>query len=304
MTAQLAVTHATDAVGVEVDGAEIARYFFRPDTPPYESPKPYLHPLRTLAGEEVTLLRPHDHVWHRGIQMTATSLSGSNFWGGATYVHGSGYVDLDDQGRMLHRAWDQVGVENGRAILREHLDWVSERDERLLTEHRDLEFADVDPQTSSYRIRFLLSLRNVTERTLEFSSPTVAGRPDAGYGGLFWRGPRSFTGGSVLTADGIDAAAAAMGSASPWLAFTGRHDGSGRSSTLIFVDHPDNPRYPTKWFVRSEPFACVSFAFAFDEILALPSGETLQLAYDVIVADGALGPNDIRRHAARGARGS
>lgn len=295
MTAQLAITQGPAAVGIEVDGAEIARYVFSPDTPLRESPKPYLHPLRTLAGEVVTLLRPHDHVWHRGIQMTATSLSGSNFWGGDTYVHGSGYVDLGDQGRMLHRAWDHIGVHGGRAVLRERLDWVSERDERLLAEQRQLEFADVDPQTSSYRLRFLLTLRNVTERTLAFSSPTVAGRPDAGYGGLFWRGPRSFTGGSVLTADGTDEAAAAMGSASPWLAFTGRHDGSGESSTLVFVDHPDNPRYPTKWFVRSEPFACVSFAFMFDEILALPAGATLRLTYDVIVADGALDPDDIRK---------
>lgn len=299
MTAQLAINHGTDAVVVEVEGAEIARYVFRPDTPPYESPKPYLHPLRTLAGEVVTLLRPHDHVWHRGIQMTATSLSGSNFWGGATYVHGSGYVDLHDQGPMLHKAWDHVGAEGSRAVMRERLDWVSERDELLLAERREIQFADVDPETSSYRLRVAMALRNVSERTLEFSSPTVAGRPDAGYGGLFWRGPRSFTGGSVLTADGIDDAAAAMGSTSPWLAFTGRHDGSGRSSTLVFVDHRDNPRYPTKWFVRSEPFACVSFAFMFDEVLALPAAATLRLTYDVIVADGALGADDIFRHATR-----
>lgn len=295
VTEQLSLRVDEGAVVVHVADAEIARYVFRPDTPLYESPKPYLHPLRTLAGEEVTLLRPHDHVWHRGIQMTATSVSGSNFWGGATYVHGSGYVDLDNQGQMLHRSWEDVGVADGRAVLREALDWLDEDGDRMLEEHREIEFADVAPQSGRYRIRFRLALRNVTDRRLEFSSPTIAGRPDSGYGGLFWRGPRSFTGGQVFTSDGTTDAAAAMGSASPWLAFVGQHDGSGRFSTLVFVDHPENVRYPTKWFVRSQPFACVSFAFMFDEILALPAAEELRLTHDVIVADGALEAEDVAR---------
>ncbi len=294
MSEQLSVREDGDAVLVFAEDTEIARYVFRPDTPTYESPKPYLHPVRTLAGEEVTLLRPHDHVWHRGIQMTSTDVSDNNFWGGATYVHGSGYVDLDNQGRMVHRSWNHVGMQDGRAVMREVLDWLGKDGGRMLEEHREIQFTDIDPQAGRYRIRFRLALRNVTDRTLEFSSPTIAGRPDSGYGGLFWRGPRSFTGGRVLTAAGAQDAVAAMGSVSPWLAFTGRHDGSGRFSTIVFVDHPASVRYPTKWFVRSEPFACVSFAFMFDEILSLPPGETLTLIHDVIVADGALDAADVR----------
>jgi len=226
--------------------------------------------------------------------MTSTSLSGSNFWGGATYVHGSGYVDLENQGRMLHRDWEDVGVQGGRAVLREVLDWLGQDGERLLEEHRALEFADVEPQFGRYRIRFRHEFRNFTDRVLEFSSPAIAGLAGSGYGGLFWRGPRSFTGGRVLTADGAHDPADAMGSQSSWLAFVGQHDGSGRFSTLVFIDHPENVRYPTKWFVRSEPFACVSFAFMSDEILALPSGTTLRLTYDIVVADGELGADDIQ----------
>jgi hypothetical protein len=42
-----------------------------------------------------------------------------------------------------------------------------------------------------------------------------------------------------------------------------------------------------KWFVRNTPYACASFAFAFDEELTLPAGEQLTLAYRIVIADGA-----------------
>ena len=56
------------------------RYVYESGVDPAESPKPYFHPLRTLAGEEVTLFRPHDHPWHTGLAMTSANLSGEKFW--------------------------------------------------------------------------------------------------------------------------------------------------------------------------------------------------------------------------------
>jgi hypothetical protein len=61
------VVHSIDdAVSVRVEDVEIFRYVHRPQTPPYEGPKPYLHPVRTLDGDVVTGYRPHDHRWHKG----------------------------------------------------------------------------------------------------------------------------------------------------------------------------------------------------------------------------------------------
>jgi len=50
-----------------------------------------------------------------------------------------------------------------------------------------------------------------------------------------------------------------------WPAVVGRHDGNGATSTLAFLDHPENSRFPTRWFVRDNPYAGVSCAFSFDE---------------------------------------
>jgi hypothetical protein len=86
---RLAVTHDVgSAVSVSTAGVELLRYTYRPDIPAFECPAPYFHPLRDLAGEVVTGNRPHDHRWHKGLAMTASHLSGGNFWGGGSYTPG------------------------------------------------------------------------------------------------------------------------------------------------------------------------------------------------------------------------
>ena len=63
----MAVRDDGSGIVVSRDGAELFRYVYRPDDPPLESPRPYLHPVRTLGGEVVTDCRPADHPWHKGI---------------------------------------------------------------------------------------------------------------------------------------------------------------------------------------------------------------------------------------------
>ena len=101
-----------------------------------------------------------------------------------------------------------------------------------------------------------------------------------------------------------------MGQSAPWLAFTGKHDGSGDpsggspsggraavpASTVALLDHPANPRYPTKWFVRNTPYACASFAFAFDEELTLPTDHSLRFRYRLLIADGVLSADRLDTH--------
>ncbi len=275
-----------DDEAVELLWAErpLLRYVYRNTGPQYESPKPYLHPVCTLCGDVVTAFRPEDHVWHKGIQMTAPSVSGQNFWGGATYVHGSGYVDLPNNGAMEHREWERVAADGANARLQERLTWRTLVGEAWIDERRTLDVR-TDAERALYALAFTFELRNVAGHELVFGSPATEGRPDAGYGGLFWRGPNSFVGGRVV-ADGAQQGDSPMGQRGTWLAFTGSGENS-RQSTLLFVDDERNPRYPTQWFVRSEPIAAVSFAFAFSETLRLPADEELTLRHRIVVASGA-----------------
>src|SRR6476469_9178624 len=112
-----------DFVELQLDGRPLFRYSYAPTFDPYESRKPFMHPIYTLKGNPITIYRPHDHVWHKGIQMTNAHLSGENFWGGPTYVDGKGYVKLDNVGRMQHVAWDEMTCEGEHVGLVHRLKW-------------------------------------------------------------------------------------------------------------------------------------------------------------------------------------
>jgi len=183
----------------------LAQYVFQPTDPQRESPRPYAL-LRTAAGVDVTAHRPDDHPWHRGLSLAVSAVGPHNFWGGPTYVHGEGYVQLPNNGAQVHRRFVSPDAEamadhpDATARLVEELDWVTEGGATVLREMRTLTARRVD--ADSWALRWHSRLTNSSAADLAFGSPTTHGRPDAGYGGIFWRGPADFTGGQILGADG------------------------------------------------------------------------------------------------------
>lgn len=212
----LALTHDHGdriTVAHAATGTELLAYVYRPEAA-WEAPKPYLHPIRTLSGAVVTDYRPNDHRWHKGLQLTASHLSGQNLWGGNTYVHGDGYLALPEKvGSMAHVAFEEVSAADGRAVIAERLTWHPHDKELWADEERRIEVRDVDADTGSWSLTWTSAVTNRRDEPLRFGSPTTHGRPAAGYTGLFWRGPRAFRDGRVFTAeaDGGDL----MGSQAP-----------------------------------------------------------------------------------------
>jgi hypothetical protein len=267
------------------DGRDLFRYVYQPDNPRAESPRPYFHPLATLGGDVVTIIRPHDHVWHKGLALSLPHVGPDNFWGGPTFRDG-GYAQLPNNGVMRHVAFDEATAEGGRARVAERLTWVTEGGQEVITECRQFT-ATAWPASRAWGLTFATTLTNATGAAITFASPTTEGRPNAGYGGLFWRGPRSFTGGRVMLPDAMGGDEL-MGRRAPWLAFAGQHDEHGRWSTLVFADDPANAGHPSQWFVRSTPFAAVCPAPFFGATRALPAGARLSLRYGIAIADGDL----------------
>ena len=309
MTFQLTHTHNSHLEAAH-NGRPLFTYTYLPKTDPFETPKPHLHPVRTLAGNLVTVYRPHDHLWHHGIAMTFAHVSNGkgpsqNFWGGNCYVHPEGYKRIPEQvGRQQHQTWEQLRCSEDGIRLRHRVTWTPYTGEDWLEETRALAVTDVDEREGWWALDFASTLRNVSSQPLTFGSPTTHGRPNAGYGGLFWRGPRSFLKGEILAAGAEGGPAGGlsgpdtMGHRAPWLAYIGRHDGTDGEpaaqsptvsrSTMLFVDRPASFRYPAKWFVRDEPYGCASFAVTFDEEHTLAPGESFDLHHRVVVIDGAL----------------
>lgn len=286
----LAVDHELDAsLRITFEGRPLTRYVYRPWDAQLESPRPYFHPLHTLGGDPVSIYRPHDHIWHKGIALSLPNVETENFWGGVTYRRGTGYGQFDNNGSMDHEAFDELSVRDGRLLAAERLRWHTEQGQPWFTELR--RFAvEVLPDQDAWALVFETAITNVRGTRTVIGSPTTEGRENAGYGGLFWRGPRSFTGGTVHTPDSTGGDEL-MGVRAPWIGFTGRHDDHGRSSTLAFVDGEGNEPggEHVKWFVRSTPFACVCPAPFFDTEVTVEDGQTLTRRYAVVIADGDRG---------------
>ncbi|MFJ9173372.1 PmoA family protein [Streptomyces sp. NPDC102360] len=291
----LEVTHTHgDRITVRsaATGTDLFSYVYKPDPDAFEARKPYVHPLRTLAGNLVSGYRPNDHRWHKGLQMTASHLSGQNFWGGNCYVHGEGYLPLHDRiGSMRHDGFDAVDVSDDELSIAERLTWIENGGDEWARERRGVRVHSVDPESGSYAVDWSIELTNTRAdgEALRFGSPTTAGREMAGYTGLQWRGPRDFTGGKVFGPQGDASDRELMGTQGPWVAFTGEHDDVDAHSTLVFEHAPENADsiHASHWFVRSEPIPTVAFSWAFFEEFALPAGETFRYRYRVVVADGA-----------------
>lgn len=261
----------------------LAEYVYEPDDAAVESPRPYAT-LRTRGGRDVTAYRPDDHVWHKGLSLALPYVGDTNFWGGPTYVHGEGYVQLPNNGAQVHRGFaasdtplaDAVA---GLARVDEQLDWVAPDGTAILTEHRTLTAAGIDD--GSWALTWSSRLTNVSGGALAFGSPTSHGRPDAGYAGIFWRGPDDFTGGTIAGPAGA-VGDAARGAAAPWLAYTSP---DGRAGVVVVDAGP--PESP--WFARSAEYAGLCPAPFFFEETVLEPGATLHLGAVVIIggADAA-----------------
>ncbi|MBV1853191.1 DUF6807 family protein [Catellatospora tritici] len=165
---------------LKVGGVTVAEYVVAPDLDPTLSPRPYLHPVRTLAGAVVTDALPEDHRWHLGLSLAVQDVNGTNLWGGRTYVRDQGYTWLDDHGTITHEGFDEAADDR----LVQRLAWRDRKGEVLLQERREITATLV--HSEAWRLSLSWELTAAERVTL--GSPATNGRPDgAGYGGCFLR---------------------------------------------------------------------------------------------------------------------
>lgn len=275
--------HEDTALSVWAQERKLFHYVYRPTTPVQQSPKPYFHPLITLSGQAVTDCQSPDHPWHHGLSMTSSYLSKENFWGGPSYIRDQGYVTTTAIGSQIHQSWDTLDESPDRIALTERVNWITYDQQYWLHEQRTIQVRQALITEQAWTLELTIKLRNVSGQTLVFGSPSTEGRPNAGYGGLFWRGVPALLHGDILNTHGEGGDR--MGEPAPWLAYRSPET-SKLACTLVFIDDPGNVRYPNKWFVRNTPYPVASYSFMFDEYYSLAVDEELALSYKLLLADG------------------
>lgn len=265
------------AAVLRLDGRTMAEYVVEPDLDAKHGPRPYLHPVYTRAGVQVTDALPADHVWHLGASLAVQDVAKTNLWGGRTYVRDTGYTWLEDHGRIRHDGW----VERADDRLVHRLSWCDRDGATLLTEQRLLAARPVD---DAWMLDVAYTLTAPADRDIVLGSPATNGRPGgAGYGGFFWRASPGPQPPAVFTA-GASGEEEVNGSAQPWVALV------ASAYTLVFHGLGEGDR----WFVRAAMYPGVCAAFAFERPRLIPAGATMIGQHGVLVVDGQLDRAGVR----------
>ncbi|NGO69356.1 oxidoreductase [Streptomyces sp. SB3404] len=262
----------------------VATYVYRQRLAAADAPRPYLHPVRTLGGTEVTEVRPDDHPHHFGAGVAVPDVAGANFWGGRTYVRGQGPVALDNHGVQRHTGWMLRDADG----FIEELSWTAAGRE-LLTERRTVAARRI--ADGRWALDVTTALTNSTGEELSLGSPATNGRAGAGYGGFFWRPPAAARGPFAVFTARDSGEGAVHGSRADWLAM------ATDDWTLVFAGATERTR-EDPWFVRVAEYPGVGSALAWDTRLSVPPGACVTRRIVTAVADGRLTPQAAARTAA------
>ncbi|QOR71493.1 PmoA family protein [Ruania alkalisoli] len=263
------------AATLELAGSVLARYERRPVMPDLYSPRPYLHPLYTLAGVPLTAASPPLHRHQHGLSFAVPLVNGTSYWGGRTHVRDVGPVLLPNHGSQLGHDATVAGTE-----LTERLRWHAEDGAVQLEEERVLT-AQVLADNAGWRLRWRSELTATPGRVV-IESPHASGRADAGYGGIFWRFADA-EGVEAFTAGGVDP----HGARTPWLVL--RCHGERPWSVVLTQVGSE----PVPWHVRLGEYVAAGPAIAWDGPIIMESGQRLAVGLDAVILDRAVTTSEV-----------
>ncbi|HVY75980.1 MAG TPA: PmoA family protein [Puia sp.] len=315
---RLVSANGQKAVEVWIGGRLFTRFIY-----PDSLEKPVLFPLYTADGTVVTRgfpLAPRpgdpmDHPHHVGYWFNYEDVNGLDFW------NNSYAIPSDKKDRYGWIKTDRIEkIEDGNpGVLIYHANWVNQRGGVLLEETTRFEFSGnrhqrmVDRITelkANVDVRFpdikdgLLGLRVAHE--LQIPSKEDQEYTDAkGNKTLVKGGTDKIANGNYLTSEG-KTGDSAWATRAVWCKMFGR---MGKDSvSIVIIDHPKNPGYPTYWHARgyglfaANPLGQKIFSQGKEELnLQLKKGETVRFRYRLLIEENkrTITPGEINRLAAQ-----
>lgn len=269
----------TDGLSVKWDDKLILEYNFQTG-----GPRPYWHPLRLPDSPILTMDRPGDHVHHQGMWVAWKKVNSVNFW--EQPAPGS---DPEGFGKIVHQKTVSQFVRSDQVQFTTENAWIDWQETQYLTETRS---TTVYPPQENYwlmdiALRFVAHQRDVT---LDLKRGTP-GKGGLFYSGLTIRFDNLLTPGTLLDADGRSEPMEIFGKNSRWCGFAGQHEDDGQVYGITLIDHPDNPRYPTSWWVRNaKNYALLQPGPCYHEPFHLTEGQSLSLRYRAVLHNGHVNP--------------
>jgi hypothetical protein len=303
---QVIANDAARRVDVTIDGKPFTSYIW-----PTTLKKPVLYPLRTAKGTLVTRgfpLEPRkgehvDHPHQVGLWLNYGDVNGLDFWGNSDAIPAD---QAPKMGTILHRKAIEAKSGADRGDLAVETEWVGHDGRPVLREHTRFIFRGTADARSVERITTLTAVdrrvlfRDTKEgmfglrvaRALEqpADKPEVftdaAGRPttvpvldNTGVTGQY------------LSSEGLKGDAV-WGTRARWMSLAGTVE--SEPVTLVMLDHPDNPGFPTYWHARgyglfsANPLGQKDFTNGKQELnFAIEPGRTVTFRYRVLILGAA-----------------
>jgi hypothetical protein len=244
-----------------------------------EEGKPYFHPVCLGGGTALTWLRPGDHIWHRALWFSWKFINKLNYWEEDKSGKSQGASDIVDM---------KFEERDGGVAITMNLDYHPHGKPSVLKEVRRIAISPPDAE-GCYRMDWRMTWTAQGEDAVLDRTPTKAdgGPAWGGYAGLSFRAVQAMTEYQAFDSEGRKNLEG-HGQKARWLDFSGVvNKETKQAAGVAMFDHPSNPRHPTPWFViMGGTFGYTSPAFLFDKAHTIPAGQSLSLAYRVLIHPG------------------
>jgi hypothetical protein len=287
------LTRQGDQIEVQIGGKPFTTYYFGAD-----SPKPYLHPLRSAQGTIVTRGWPmvkdipgesHDHPHHRAMFFAHGDINGIDFWAegqptrAQQTVNGKLYTSEDlPKGRTVLTRLDESLVEYNRGFIDATFNLVGP-DGKVIGE-----------ETQGYVIQGDEHQRIIDcEFTIKAgATPLKMGDTKEGMFAIRVVKALEAPTGHMLNSNGGVGDKEIWGKRADWVDYSG--EVAGENLGIAIFDNPINPKHPTYWHARGyglfavNPFGEHDFYNdpKRDGSITIEPGKSLTFRYRVLIHHG------------------
>jgi Methane oxygenase PmoA len=257
-------------IHVEVDGKPFTDFYYGPDTP-----KPYLHPLRSSSGKIVTRGFPMEKIpgesttdqHHRGVWLGYKDVNGYDFWQNEFSYQNK------NAGKVLTRSVDVL--EGG---LHGTFEWLGPSGEGILEESRTMIFGG-DAHLRAIDVD--ISLKALVDTTFGDSK-------DGAFSIRLAEPLTEKNSGVIVNSEGGRRMDQTWGKQASWVDYSGELNGEKIGVSLF--EHPDSFHHPSRWHVRDYGLLAVNpfGSNAFDKEapvskFILAAGKSIRLRYQIVI---------------------
>lgn len=253
-------------VRVLVSGQLFTQYQFASDFA-----KPFLGPVYGPYGDEITrALDPSikEHPHHRGIFLAHGDVNGEEIWNEPEGKHG----------RCVHRK--MLTLKSGPVCgeIATLNDWVSRDGKPLLQDVRRFKFYSTPESCRVIDVDLLLKA--------SFGPVDLGATKEAGFLGIRMHPDVTVDarlGGRIENANGGVGESECWSRPSPWVDYSGWVQGNRVGISAL--DHPENPRAPSKWHVRDYGLFAAN-PWYWDGPMRIETDQTLRFRYRILIHAG------------------